>query len=332
MTQPALEFFRKRGLIGKIETVEGTDEVPVVASDGILLMNGSSGTEFDTIERSVDRTFFTHDPFVVGNKRAFIEGEFELFAPSNPGVGASANDVILRTGGLAKTLTVGNATTTGKTRYAPVSTAIPSASFHWWHVDYLKKVLGARTAISRLSLAIGNRFVGACRILGNYTDVTEDTIAAITTYTSVPVVCRHDNSTMTVTDVTGAGSPITLWGKELSVDLGSQLGSKEFTSKKINAISDRRPTFTMRFARTDLSDINFWTLRDAGNIITATFRLDEGTGLYSELGIRGQIEQVNEVDVDGDLCLEITGRCIASSSGGDELYVEFGDTTAAGTA
>ena len=124
------------------------------------------------------------------------------------------------------------------------------------------------------------------------------------------------------------GSDILVWAKELSIDIGSQIGTKEYTSHKSTQINDRQPTFSLRIARTALADFNPWTVRDALSIITARIRtMVTDPGLYTEIGIRGQIENINEVDIDGDLGWELTGPCIASNTGGDEMYIEFGDTT-----
>lgn len=330
MAQPALEAFDRRGVTGKFEVTEGTDSVPVAGTDGILLMNGQSGTEVDVIERDVDRAFFTNNPFAVGNKRAFIEGEFELFAPTVPGVGASANDVILQTAGLNKVLTAGNATTTGKTRYQPISTGIKSGSFYFWHVDKHIKLLGARSTISSITCAVGNRIMGQARIQGRYTTVDEQSLPAITVYSTIPKVIQHDNTETWITILPG-GSPLLVWGKELTIDLGNQLTSREYTSKQVHGITNRQGTWTLRIARTANADFNPWTLRDAGTLITAYMQLNEGTGIYTQVGFRGQIEQISMTDIDGDLGYELSGRCIASDTGGDELWIEFGDTTAAGT-
>lgn len=325
MAQPELDFFTKRGVVGKLEVTEGTDSLPLPNTDGLLLLDGSWGTEFDTVERPVDRPFFTNDPFSVVNKRGFIEGQFELFSPALPGTEPAECDVLLQTGGMVREYDAVN----DETIYWPKSSAIPSGTFKFWQVDYKLSLLGARTALSALTMAIANRFTGTARVQGTYASVVKEVVPAIALYDDVPPVLTFDNSETWFTDVTGAGSPILLWGKELTLDFGTELATKEYTSKKVNGISGRAPTFTLRIARTDLTDINFIALRDAGNIITARIRHQEGGGLFSELGIRGQIEQVTPEDIDGDMGLNITGRCIDSSAAtalkGDGFWIKFGD-------
>lgn len=327
MAQPALDLFRRRALLVKAETTEGTDSTPTGAANAILLMDGSSGTEFDTVERPIDRPFFGHDPFVVGNRRAFIEGMFELYPPATPGaVSTSSADCepLLLPSGFA----VAKNPVTKVTRYNPASSSIPSATAYWYHSGTLIRALGARGNLTQLSMEVGNRFMGRVRLLGNYDTLESAALPSVTLPSTVPPVIRHTNATATVVTPAG-GTPLTVWAKSLSVDLGNDLASKEYTSVKFNQISDRRPTWTLRIARTDLGDFNPVADRDNGTIITARIRVFSAAspGLYSELGIRGQIENVQPADIDGDFGFEISGRCVPSSSGGDELYIEFGDTT-----
>lgn len=323
--QPDLDFFKKRGVAIKIEATEGTDAAPTGAANGVLLMNGSSGTEFDAIDRPIDRPFFGGQPFAVGNKRAFIEGEFELYPPLTPGGAATSSadcEVLLLPAGMTAVKTLATKTT----RYNPISAAIASATAYFWHVDTHKKVLGARNNLTGVSITVGDRFKGNVRIQGSYDNITSEALPAITVPSTVPTVARADNTETYITTLP-AGVPLLVWAKSLSVDFGNALATKEYTSKKVNSISDRQPTFTLRIARTALADFNPWAVRDAGTLITASLKLKEADQRYSELGIRGQIEQINEVDIDGDYGWELTGRCVPSDAGGDEFYIEFGDDT-----
>lgn len=326
MAQPDLESFERRGVAVKEEVTEGTDSVPAAGTDAILMLNGQSGTEFDSVERPVDRPFFGADPFAVTNKRAFIEGDVEIQPPTIPGDatdGTPHYDILLRMGGMAKTLD----STAGTTTYNPISTGIVSASAYFWHVDYVKKVLGARNAISGMRFPIGEIPTFRSRILGSYTDVTADTLPTLTLPTYTPESVQADNGTCLITVTDASITDLNLWAKELSVDFGSELTNKQYTTKEVNSISDRVPSFTLRIARTDLSDFNPWSVRDNGYIINASLEHEIAGGLYAKLSVRGQIEGINEVDIDGDLGWELNGRCIPSDSGGDELELEFGDNS-----
>jgi len=322
MAQPNLESFEKRGVAIKEETTEGTDATPAATTDGIMMLNGTSGTEFDPVERPVDRTFFGGDSFAVSNRRAFIEGDVEIYPPSTPGAstdGTPHYDILLRMGGMAKVLdAVG-----GTTIYNPISTGIVSASAYFWHVDYVKKILGARAALTGMAMTIGEIARFRSRVLGNYENVTTESLPAVVLPSYVPEALEASNTVAMLSVADASITDLNLWAKELSVDFGSALTNKQYTSKSINSISGRQPTFSLRIARTALADFNPWAVRDAGQIMTASMRHNM-TSLYSTLRVRGQIEQINEVDIDGDLGWELTGRCIPSNTGGDEFSLEFG--------
>lgn len=324
MAQPDLQQFKKRGLALALRSVAGVPVIPTAAANGVLLFNGSSGTEFDKVERPIDRPHFTGQPFAVGARRAFIEGEFELYPPATPGAVATSDadcGVLLLPAGMTAVKDAAGKTT----RYNPVSAGIAIADAKWWHAGTIKSVAAARNNITGLTLAIGDRFKGNVRVQGDYTTVGEEALPSINLPTTVPVVARHDNTTTNIK--VGGGAELLVWGKSLAVDFGNTITGKEYTSHKETGISDRTGTWTLRIAKTALPDFNPWTERDAATIIEVALRLTQGAGLYSELGIRGQIENINEVDIDGDYGWELTGPCIASDAGGDEFYIEFGDST-----
>lgn len=344
MTQPALDFFKKRNVLLKAEGTEGTDSVPVAGTDGFRLFDGSSSTEFDKVERALDKSHFGADPFGVANRRAKIEGDFELYAPATPGA-ASTSDAdcakILLPAGMAVTKSVGDKTTT----YSPISSGIPTVTAYWYHVRRLMKVLGVRGDISGLSIEIGKRFMGKGSLTGSYTDWATTAMPSVTLPSKVPVVSNARNTRTTLnTLVSGATastsatplSDLIVWGKALTVDFGNALAHKEYSSLAVNQISDRQGKWTLRLASTDITnDFDPLYVRDNAIVFEANMKLFETeaavasmpVGLYSMLAIRGQIETVTPTDIDGDDGWELSGPCIPTDAGGDEFYIEFGDST-----
>ncbi len=342
MAQPNLDFFRKRNLLVKAEATEGTDSAPTGATDGFRLFDGSSSTEFDRVDRPLDKPFFGGDPFVVANKRAKIEGEFEIYPPATPGA-ASTSDAdcarVLLPGGMSVVKDAVGKTT----RYNPISSGIPSVTAYWYHVRRLLKVTGARTSLSGIAIEIGQRMKGKASIQGDYVDWSTSVIPAVTLPSKIPTVASARNMRTTLsTLVRGAtastnATPLAdllVWAKSLSVDFGSDLKHKEYSSKSVNQISDRKPTFSLKLATTDITnDFDPLYVRDNGIVLVANVKLFEVggtpdsvlTGLYSELNVRCQVDNVTETDIDGDDGWEITGPCIPSDTGGDEFYIGFGD-------
>lgn len=331
MAQPNLEFFTRRAFVAKIEATENLDSVPSVSVDGILLMNSTAKSQFDKKERVVDRTFFTGNTFAVANKRMYVEGDFEIFAPATPGqvaTGLPACDVLLQCSGMAATKNAGAKTTI----YNPISDAIPSLTSYFWHAEKFRKITGARNNISSIKMEVGSIYMGKVHVEGNYQNVTDAAMPTVTTYNNIPVVCSFDVSEM-YASVNGGGE-VRLWGKHLEIIFGNKLGSKEYTSTKKSKISMRTGSFSVRMSKTLNADFDVWGARDGEAIVAFRMRTYETgnygkmSGLYSELSCRGQIENIDEVNIDDDYGWDLTGATIATSAGGDEFLLAFGDDTA----
>lgn len=312
-----LESFRSRAMLLKLETTEGVDSTPTAALNAFQLFDGSSGVAGDVVEREIDRPFYSHNPFVVANPRAFIQGGFEIVPPAVPGnvtTGIAAVDALLQIGGMARTMVPGPPAIT---RYNPISSNIPSGTAYWYHAGTHKKILGARAALSALEMAVGSYLRGQLRVEGNYVDVTEATVSGLDyTAFATPRVCSTESMTLTF-------DAFAVEGKSLSIDFGSEQRTIEHTEARIKRITDRRATFTARMFRPTLASFNPWARWRAGTILPIVGSHLETDGRRTDLTVLGQIEGINEVDIDGMLGLEISGRCIATSAGGDEFLLEF---------
>lgn len=329
MAQPALDYFERRMIAIKAESSEGTDAAPSTSANTFDLLNGSSGTEFDKVERPRDRSYFTGEAFIVANKRAFVEGDFELCPPPTPGsasgiLGEAPCEVVLFPAGMAKT----KSSTNGTTIYAPISASIPTVTADFYHAGTLLEVVGARANISSLMMEVGGRFVGKVKIQGVHADVDEASLPTDGDYSTflAPSVITYANSVMRAYGSTAANTlPVFLWGKSLSVDFNNELQTVQYTQKRISGISDRNGKFTVKFARTSKADFDVHALRDAGTLVIFDMTVvDDDATTYSRLKVRGQIEEIKDVDQDGYRFYECTGPCIASDTGGDEFTVEFG--------
>lgn len=344
MAQPDLDFFKKRNLMIVPQPTQGVVPAFNPAQDGFRFYDGASSTEFDKVEQPVDKAFFGNDPFGVANKRVKIEGDFDLYPPATPG-GAATSDAdcgrILLPAGIAGVVkNVASKTT----RYNPASAAIPMIASRFNHTGILFEAFDARVGLSALGIEIGQRFKGKASIQGSYEEVIEQAPPLVAIPKRKAVIARKNNTTCLISTLDVGGTKSTaavplvdlhLRAKALTIDLGNDQGNSEYTEYGENRIKDRKPTFTLRFAKPDITnDFNPWFVRDSETIITVVFTLYNKaavggvlTGLYSALAVRGQIDNVSNVDIDGDMGIEITGNCVPSDSGGDELYIEFGDKT-----
>lgn len=313
-----LEYFKRRGLLLKIETTEGTDATPVAATDAFQIFDGSSGIESDKIERPVDRPFFTHDPFVNTNLRGFVEGGFEIVPPAGvlSGTSKASINALLQTAGTAKTFVSGPPAVV---RYNPISSAIPSATGYFYHAGTLYAIVGGRSNISSLMMDIGSYLKGQFRFEGSCQEVQEASLPTGMDFSAFTTPVANTTETMQLT-VNGYA----VEGKGLTLNFGNSQQTVEHTEARVNRIKERKPTFTSKFYRPARASLDPWALWKAGTIIPIVGTVtDPATSKQTKLTVRSQIEEVKPVDIDGDLGYEITGRCIASDTGGDEFTLEF---------
>lgn len=322
MAQPALEKFSRRGLL-----LAAANTTLLPGTHGLQLIDGSAGREFDKVERNIDSPHLGSKPFSKKNKRAFIQGNIEIIPPTQPGHATNGVMTVapaLLSTAMAQVLDVGQRIT----RYNPISTSMPLVDAKWYQSGTLLEVTDGRGNLSSIKMEIGERFVAQYRMQGDYSEVDEAALPTIDFDAFLPpTVATHDNSQLVIETINGVEVNLHLWGKLLSVDQGNTIATKEYTEHKETGISERNSTFTMRFARPAKADFDVQATSDAHHIITGYFKTVEADGRYTKLAIRGQIENVNDTDIDGDFGYEITGPCIPSSSGNDEWSIEAGDDT-----
>lgn len=330
MTEPSIEYFDQRGVLVKLEAIPGTDPVLNPANDGVMFYDGSCGTEFDKKERTPDRPFWGGRPFKVANKRAFIEGTFDLFPPATPGVagapGSALCEQILLPAGFAVTKTPASKLT----RYNPISRTIPGTWARFYQGGEVLNLESARHTLSAVRMAIDEGMSAKARIQGTYKTIPEGVAPTIPTNETQSTVATWENSVAFLSTVDGAVTDLELRAKSLEWDSGSDLATTQFTGKRLSGHKGRTPTAKCLLLRPRDADINLHAVRDANRLITLRFRtyeLDIKTGLYTEHGVRMQIDTINRQDIEGYYGYEISGPCIPSSAGGDEVFIAFGDTT-----
>jgi hypothetical protein len=331
MAQPAPTPFKSRELAVKLQVSDGTPVVPDVEADGVMLYDGTSGTEFDEVADTPDRAHFSGDEVGITNERCYIEGEFRLVPPTVPGHamnGVPACRVFLLPGGMTQVLDADGF----KTRFNPISAAIASATAYWWHAGTHKQVVDSRNQISAVTIEIGKRTSGKTRIQGIGQSITDAALPTVVKNTTLGPIATDRNTRAYVTVLDGSPTPLLVHAKMLTIDFNSELTTSEFSDLKITGIDDRKASWKFRLLRTSLDDFNPWLVRNNNGVstmIAVTMRVKNTDGRYVKLSIRGQVKDIAEVEIDKKYGWEIGGPCIASVEGGDEFGIEFGNVNLA---
>lgn len=329
MAQTKPQSFRLRALTGLVETTEGVDATPAT-SNGIRLFNGIGSITRPITELQEDRPFFGNYPFSVGDRVGMVKGDIMLFPPSAPGnagaTGDPASNIILLPGGFTPTKNAGAKTT----RLNPISLGIVSASYYWYHAGEHWKLLGSRNRLTNIKTALDSRWMLSFETIGNTTGVSAAAVPSITKPAGTARVATTANS-VAFLKVNG-GSELAAWSQEFDLQLAAELNTIPFTNDaKFNDIDDRLPTFSILMAPTDQAEFNPDAVIQAESLFEYRWRTFQGpttaAGLYTEVGVRGQLENYEVVEVKRKKLWRLTGKCIPSDSGGDECYVLYGDST-----
>lgn len=315
-----LESFQSRTAAIKIETTEGTDAVATFSTNAFRLLNGTSGIEAEKMERELDRATWGAKPFVPTGLKGFIEGDVEMIGSTTNGQ-ASPLSPLLRIGGMAETLVVGPP---ALARYNPIATAIASASAYFQHGGTIKKLLGARAAISAIALEIKKYPMLKARIEGSCQEATESAYPTpdYTAFAQNPLPITTENAVMTI-------NAFAVDGIYMSLDLNTALSVKEHTEARIARITDRQPRGVVRFVRPAFGSLNPWTLFKNQTTFAMSF-VNTLTGTPASrvmLSIaKAQFEEPKEIDWEGDIAYEVPFRAL-SNTGNDEFLLEFGGGT-----
>lgn len=323
MAQPDLRRFDQRGIL-----IGAAGVALVAGDDGLLLLDGSAETNADRIERNIDTPYLGAKPGSMKNHRATISGNIELTPPTVPGHatnGVASTKRALLCCGIAQTLTA----LSRVTRYTPISDSLPLSDALWYHAGQFLDVQDIAGDLSELKMEIGERFSAKVSYEGTYAALAETALPTIDlTEFPEPTVATYDNSTLILNSLGDAAiTDLHLRAKKLQASFGNTKGVKEYTEFKKGSITKRDGTFTMLIAVTALGDFNPDAIKRSREYITAEWMTREADGRYSLLGIRGQIDSWKKADIDGDDGFEISGPCVPSSSGNDEIWIEYGDNT-----
>lgn len=324
MAQPSIEYFDQRA-IALVAT--GT---PSISTDAFDLVDGKSGTSTDVVDRKRDSAVLTNDDFAVTNEIAFVEGNFELAPPLTPG---SSSGVLGKTPAeralLPCALALALSSTNSTTRYTPISTAIPTANWKFWHAGTLRLVEDSRGKIDELSMMVNNRFMASgFRLEGVFDDVDEDTVPTTGDVSAfaTPAILTEANSVARIFVGDSANAlPIFVLATGLKVKLGNKLKTTVRTQLRSTKIRGRKGEFEFMIARTAKADFDPWAVRRAGTFIRGDVTVIDDDGLrYSRLFFRGKIAEIVEDDQDSEYGWTIKGRCRYLSASVPDYGIEFG--------
>jgi len=202
---------KRGGLLVKIESVYGTDPVPVPATNAVAVMNPQFTTDVTLVERDqILRDSLSRLSAVIGRKLARLTFGVEIKGSGTAGTAVRAGP-LLRSCGLSETIVAVTSVT-----YAPVNTGFESCTIYWYDGSKLHKLTGVYSTM-RIVEEVGQfgRFEFTCTGIWNLP--TDAAIPSMTLDTTKPQPIINLGLTL------GAYSPV---AATLNIDLGVQVGER----------------------------------------------------------------------------------------------------------
>ena len=310
----AIYPFRRKVLLLKTESVYGTDPTPTAIANAIQAMNGSITLEADKAEREIDLAFFGGKPFVIVNRRATIEFEFELLGAAAPG-SASPWAPMLKACGFTETLVpVGPPI---EAVYTPISDSISSCAIYFWMGTQKFVILGNRGNME-VTAEVGSFLKGKATftgIMGIPTDVSMPT-ATLTAFQE-PVAVETESFAVTL-------DTFALNAKMVTFNLNNDVKLHEGSEAREVIINDRKPSGTIRCYDPGVAAKDLWTIARTNAKVALTWNVQPPSSPAGRIiqvdSPKVQLEMPKFVEIDGARGLEIPFMLLPNS-GNDEVAI-----------
>ncbi len=308
------EAFESATFLGKIQTTDGTAEVGLTgALNAIRLVNGKQKTDMQFAEIARNSASSGANPSIPGVETWSCEAEIELVGAAVIGA-APIIDPLLQVCGHASVLTP-----TTKAEWNPITNGIKSLTGWYLHGNREVKSYDVRGALNALSFKINDFPKSSLSLTGR---ITTD-VDSVSDYAGVDFSAVQDPlSIITETfllQLNGINLDCTEFGVQFNREVKAHVNSEAIRTqnKKFNT------GFTATFIRPAYATFNPIALRKAGtlmNLLASVTTTPAGRN-FSVLATKAQILQVEEVDVDGYIGFQVTGKLTKFNDGNNDYIL-----------
>lgn len=274
---------RNTAVLVKMESVYGTDPVPVPGTDAILLRKFTCKQEIKYVNNPEVRPYMGKGSDLVG--ATYITGSFEVaLAGSGAGSTPPMWGRFLRGAAFAETVGV----TPARVDYTLITTALESATLYYYDDGVLKKGLGMRCNITGFKMGYGDvptLAVAFIALDGGDTAVATPALTLTAWKTPLPVN-QVNSSLLTIGCAYSAGalvSGVTFPSKGIEVSLGGSISFIELLGGEAVDFADRDVSGKITMDLTTAQEITNMGIVKAGT--TQGIGLLHGTAAGYKLGV-----------------------------------------------
>jgi hypothetical protein len=306
--------FKRKVLLFKLESVYGTDSVPVAATDGLLVRNLSvSPLKLSYEARGpLVKPFYANDGQIVTGKWSEMSFEIEMAGAGGAVDAVAKYAPVLRACALAQTINAGVSV-----QYDPISTAEESASAYFQIDGRQHRMLGLRGNKFGMSISAGKAPVFQFGFIGLHVQPTDTALtpATLTGFTR-PVSVNNANTT-----------PFTLHGfagkfREFSFELGLETAYRNGPNHENVVTTGRMPKGKITL-ESELVATKDWYTIIKGETLGA-LAITHGTVAGNKVKFDApnvQITEPDEPDDGGILMLSASLDFTPGATGNDEFRI-----------
>lgn len=310
---------RRRIVVAKVESVEGTMENLVVGDAGILAIDPKFDIDIKMHERNNQLNSLSPLIPVPGARSAKITFRAELkgagaaySASVKPAVG-----VFLRACGFAETIDV--TASNEKATYLPASSGVPSLTIWVYEDGVIKKARGCRGNV-RISGKLGEPVFAEFDFTGVFDSVGDAAMLSPTFEATVPPVVLGNTLTL---------DAYNMIAETISFDMGNAVQLRSSISAADGylsaTITDRKPSGKLDPELVTVATYDFFGKWKAGNAAALTFGPLGPANAYNKFTItapKAVYTKVGEGDRGGNLLADLDFM-LCRNSGDDEIQLQF---------
>lgn len=301
---------RKMAITAKIETTVGTDSVPTVAADAILVRNVDwTPMEMETVSRDLLTPY-------LGNPQSISVAEYGRMTYEVEIAGAGVAGTTPKYGPLLRASAMAQVITAGVgVAYSPVSTGFEAVSQYFYLDTVLHRLLSVRGSVDFEFNAKGIP-VMKFSFMGLFTPITDLPIPAAT-YTQIdPLPVNRANTTMTL-------HGIGVVTQSLVVGLRNDIKYRNLINYEGVDVVDRRPGGSVSFEQTSMATRNWFQV--ARQSTQAPLILTHGTvagNIFRVTANQTVIRSPKYGELDGNVMLNADLELYPTTVGNNELLIE----------
>jgi hypothetical protein len=306
----AKNYFRKKILLAKIESLYADDPTPTGALNAIQTKDLEiDPLEGEALSRKLDRDSFGADLSTLVGKHVRVRFKVEVAGSGAAGT-APAYGVLLRACGHSETVNAGVDVT-----YTPIDESVPSVYSYFKRGLVLHKIAGARGMVKMVA-SKRNYGYFEFEFIGLYVGpVASSAITAVLTAFQRPVPFRAST-----VDCDLAG--VTVGLHEISIDGGQKVEFYEHSEEESIQITDRESKFSAKFEEPEIGTHDFFA--DISTDTTGAFDFQIGTTAGNIVQVTAATSQIGTLkvsDTQGVSTFDVTGTLVPDSTNPDYRIV-----------